>query len=101
LSEAARKVLPLAIECKRVGRVEDLDLKGAMEQAEAYREPCTQRCPDITPCVVYREDRHAAIAVLSFEDLAWLLDSNIRIPPSCLISLSWVELLKFFGGFKE
>src|SRR5574343_871240 len=63
LSEAARKVLPLAIECKRVGRVEDLDLAGAMEQAEANCDKL------LSPVVVFRENHHQAYATLYLGNL--------------------------------
>jgi len=97
LSEAARKVLPLAIECKRVGRVEDLDLAGAMDQAEAYRSV------NQTPCVVYRENHHQAYAALYLGDLAFLagfIEPDAVAGEGLLVTLYWMDLLKLLGGFK-
>lgn len=94
LSNAARATLPLAIECKRVNRLENLDLKGAMKQAEANAPP------DLTPVVVYREDRHEILATLRLSSLMGIIrHQNMgEYRPEILVTLKWADLLKLFGA---
>ena len=96
LSKAAREVLPLAIECKRVGRVESLDLKGAMEQAEANCDSTL-----LAPVVVFRENHHQAYAALYLGNLVDLAGFIGDGEGGALVTLYWMDLLKLLGGFKE
>ncbi|MHB8118616.1 MAG: hypothetical protein ACYDHX_07825 [Methanothrix sp.] len=94
LSPAARAVLPLAIEAKRVNRLENLDLKGAMQQAKA-------NCPaNLVHVVVYREDRHGSLATLQIMGLMKLLGINISddFMPSVILTLKWADMLVLLGG---
>lgn len=96
LSEAARAILPLAIECKRVGRLENLNLKEAMRQAKA-------NCPlGLIPVVVYREDRHEILATMEAWRLIRVLgiheSAPDRVDLSILITLKWADLLTLLGG---
>lgn len=95
LSEAARQVLPLAIECKRVRRAESLNLPGALLQAQHNAQA------GMVPVVVYREDRHQSIAALWLSDLIRVLMGQENDGPQQVVSLSWIDLLRLFGGFKN
>ena len=91
LSEAARQVLPLAIECKRVGRAEDLNIPAALLQAKQNAQA------GMVPVVVYREDRHQSIAALWMSDLIKRMVMENKLP-QVVVSLSWMDLLRLFGG---
>jgi hypothetical protein len=100
LSEAARAVLPLAIECKRVGRLENLDLNGAMKQAKA-------NCPtELVPCVVYREDRHdtfVSLTVGGFMALMKTMPGDVKESMTLddfrtILTLRWADLLQLLGA---
>lgn len=91
LSPAARLALPLAIEAKRVGKVERLNLKAAMAQAEANVEP------GLVPVVVYREDHHEALAALRLGGLVALLQVKENDLPHELVTLKWTDLLKLLA----
>jgi len=95
LSEAARQVLPLAIECKRVGRAENLDILGALLQAQHNAQA------GMVPVVVYREDRHPSIAALWLSDLIMVLMGRENDGPQMVVSLSWMDLLRLFGGYNN
>ena len=93
LSEAARQVLPLAIECKRVARAESLNLAEALVQAQ-------NNAPHgIVPVVVYREDRHQSIAAINLAYLDAL--RGYQSSDWLIVELKWADLLRLFGGFKD
>jgi hypothetical protein len=103
LSEAARAVLPLAIECKRVGKLENLNLKEAMQQAKA-------NCPaELVPCVVYREDRHGTFASLTVGGFMALMktmpgavkESMTLDDFRTILTLRWADLLALLGGKRQ
>ena len=94
LSKAARVIMPLAIEAKRVNRLENLNIKKAMAQAKA-------NCPpELVPVVVYREDRHEAMVSLQIIGLMRLLGINVsdESRPEILVALGWADLLSLLGG---
>ena len=95
LSEAALKIIPLAIECKRVGRIGDLNLPAALLQAQHNIVPGT------APAVVYREDRHRPMAALWLEDLASVLGYPPKALPPAVVSIGWDALLKIFRGIED
>lgn len=96
LSEAARKVLPLALELKRVNRVENLDMKKAFSQAKANCQAGQ------IPAVVHREDRHEAMIALYLGDLILTLASleDLFVGASLPVVMKWSDLLDFLGGKK-
>ena len=95
LSEAARKVLPLALELKRVNRVENLDMEKAFSQAKANCQAGQ------VPAVVYREDRHEAMVSLRVVDFLYLMGGEgwaARVEYVTIVSMNWNDFLKLLGA---
>jgi hypothetical protein len=94
MSEAARAVLPLAMELKRVNKLENLDVKKAFKQAMANCQIGQ------TPAVIYREDRHESQAIVQLSTLLKLngVSQIMSLPFLISVTLKWSDLLRLLGG---
>jgi hypothetical protein len=103
LSEAARAVLPLAMELKRVNRLENLNLKEAMQQAKSNCQAGQ------IPVVVYREDRHGTLASMTlggFMELMKTIPGDVKESMTLkdfntVLTLGWADLLTLLGGKQQ